>query len=41
MKYPAEKGSDVMIYTPDFIKTGSGIRKSMEGYKDTDSVVIS
>jgi hypothetical protein len=27
MKYGVEMGSDVMVYTPDFIKTGSGIQK--------------
>jgi hypothetical protein len=36
MKYVVEMGSGVMIYIPSFIKTGSGIRKLMEGdYKDT------
>jgi hypothetical protein len=39
MKYAAEMGSDVMIYIPSFIKTGSGIQKFMgRGY--TGSMVI-
>jgi hypothetical protein len=39
MKYAVEMGSVDMIYTPSFIKTGSGIPKLMGGY--TDSMVIS
>jgi hypothetical protein len=31
MKYAAEMGSGVMIYIPDFIKTGSGIQKIIRG----------
>jgi hypothetical protein len=31
MKYAVEMGSDVMIYIPSFIKTGSGIQTLMGG----------
>jgi hypothetical protein len=31
MNYTAEMGSGFMIYTPNFIKTGSGIQKLIRG----------
>jgi hypothetical protein len=31
MKYASEVGSDVMIYIPSFIKTGSGIQNLIRG----------
>jgi hypothetical protein len=31
MKYAVEMGSDAIIYTPSFIKTGLGIQKLMVG----------
>jgi hypothetical protein len=31
MKYAVEMGSSAMIYTPSFIKTGSGIQKLIGG----------
>jgi hypothetical protein len=40
MKYAVEMGSDAMIYTPSFIKIGSGIQKLIGGVH-TDSKVIS
>jgi hypothetical protein len=41
MKYAVEIGSDAMIYTSIFTKTGSGILKLLGGYTNTNSVVIS
>jgi hypothetical protein len=42
MKYAVEMGSGVMIYIPNFIKTGSGIQKLIRGIqRHTDSKVIS
>jgi hypothetical protein len=42
MKYAVEMGSGAMIYAPIFVKTGSGIQKSIRGiYRHTDSMVIS
>jgi hypothetical protein len=45
MKYAVEMGSGAVIYTPSFIKIGSGIQKLMGVYTDThthtDSNVIS
>jgi hypothetical protein len=35
MKYAVEIGSGAMIYTPSFIKIGSGIQKLMGGYTDS------
>jgi hypothetical protein len=40
MKYAVEMGSGAMIYTPSFIKVGSGIQKLM-GLGDTHRKVIS
>jgi hypothetical protein len=42
MKYAVEMGSGAMIYTPDFIKTGSVIQKIIwEGiHRHTDSMEI-
>jgi hypothetical protein len=37
MKYVDEMGSDAMIYVPSFIKIGSGIRKLIEGYSQTQT----
>jgi hypothetical protein len=34
MKYAVEMGSSSMIYTPSFIKIGSGIQKLTVGKKD-------
>jgi hypothetical protein len=31
MKYAVKMGSGAMIYTPSFVKTGSGIQKSTKG----------
>jgi hypothetical protein len=31
MKYAIEMGSGAKVYTPNFIKTGSGIRKLKRG----------
>jgi hypothetical protein len=33
MKYTTEMGSGAMLYTLDLIRTDSGIRKPLEGYK--------
>jgi hypothetical protein len=40
MKYAVEMGSGAMIYTPSFIKIGSGIQKLMGrvGFTDTQTV---
>jgi hypothetical protein len=35
MKYVVETGSGAMIYTPSFIKIGSGIQKLMVGDSQT------
>jgi hypothetical protein len=35
MKYSDEVGSDVMIYTPNFIKTGSSTHKLIGGDTQT------
>jgi hypothetical protein len=35
MKYEVEMGSGSMIYIPSFIKIGSGIKKLIGGYADT------
>jgi hypothetical protein len=35
MKYAAEMGSGAMIYIPNFVKIGSGIRKLIEGVSQT------
>jgi hypothetical protein len=32
MKYVIDMGSGVMIYTPSFVETGSGINKLIRGY---------
>jgi hypothetical protein len=37
MEYAVEMGSSAMIYIPSFIKTGSGIRKLIRGYTDTQT----
>jgi hypothetical protein len=37
MKYAVDMGSGAMLYIPSFIKTGSGIRKLMVGYTDTQT----
>jgi hypothetical protein len=37
MKYAVWMGSNVMIYIPYFIKTGSGIRKLMDRGRFTDT----
>jgi hypothetical protein len=41
MKYAIEMGSDVTMYIPDFINTGSGIRKLKGGntcrHRDTQT----
>jgi hypothetical protein len=37
MKYAADMGSDVMIYIPSFIKTGSGIQHFFGGDIHTDT----
>jgi hypothetical protein len=43
MEYAVEMGSGAMIYTPSFIKTGSGILKLLGTgytYRHTDSVLM-
>jgi hypothetical protein len=35
MKYGVKVGLDVMIYTPSFIKTGSGTEKLIDGDTQT------
>jgi hypothetical protein len=41
MKYAAEMGSDVTIYIPSFMKTGSDIRKLVGGiHRHTDRMEI-
>jgi hypothetical protein len=41
MKNALKIDSGTMIYLPDFIKTGTGIRKMMRGIqRHTDSVMI-
>jgi hypothetical protein len=35
MKYAVEMGSGATIYTPSFLKTGSGIQKLIEGGSQT------
>jgi hypothetical protein len=37
MKYTVEIGSGAMIYTPSFIKTGSGIQKLIAGDTQTQT----
>jgi hypothetical protein len=34
MKYAVEMGSSAVMYVPNFIKSGSGIQKLMEGFPD-------
>jgi hypothetical protein len=41
MKYTFEMGSVAIMYIPDFIKIGSGIRKLMGGGGFTDRDLIS
>jgi hypothetical protein len=42
MSYAVEMDSGAMLYTPNFIKTGSGIQKLIgEIHKHTESMVIS
>jgi hypothetical protein len=43
MKYAVEMGSGAMIYTPNFMKAGSGIQKMIRvyTYRHTGSKVIS
>jgi hypothetical protein len=38
MKYAVPMGSGAMIYTPSFIKTGSGIQKLIQRDSQTDSM---
>jgi hypothetical protein len=38
MKYAVKMGSDAMIYIPSIIKIGSGIRKFVGGYNDTQNL---
>jgi hypothetical protein len=41
MKYAVDIGSGILIYIPSFMKTGSGIRKLIEGiHRHTDSMQI-
>jgi hypothetical protein len=41
MKYAIKMGSGAKIYIPSFTKTGSGIKKLIEGvHTHTDSMVI-
>jgi hypothetical protein len=41
MKYAVEMGLDAIIYTPSFIKIGSGIQKLILGiHRHADSMVI-
>jgi hypothetical protein len=37
MKHAVEMGSDAMIYTPSFVKTGSGIQKLTGGHTYTQT----
>jgi hypothetical protein len=37
MKYAVEMGSGAMMYIPSFIKIGSGIRKLIGRYTDTQT----
>jgi hypothetical protein len=39
MKYVVEMGSGAMIYTPSYVKIGSGIQKLKGGF--TESMVVS
>jgi hypothetical protein len=39
MKCAAETASGVMIYTPNFIQSGSGIQKLMGGQKQKGDVI--
>jgi hypothetical protein len=42
MKYAVEMGSGAMVYIPNFIKIGSGIKMLMGGiHRHTDSMAIS
>jgi hypothetical protein len=41
MKYAIEMGSGAMIYTPSFIRVGSGIQKLLKGiHRHTTSMMI-
>jgi hypothetical protein len=41
MEYAVKMGLVAMIHIPSFIKIGSGIRKLIEGYTDTQTAWLS